>query len=102
MAKLKGVIKINTLERLRNERITLTDRIKKMEKFIVTDKFYQLEMEQRILVDRQLDIMNEYCAILSRRIDLIERGKLYASKQKLNAEYGKTYMDTDSVRNHED
>ena len=58
------------VKRLIVERDELIDKLEKLQDFFATDKFENLDNENKMLLSTQLNIMRAYLSILKRRIDI--------------------------------
>lgn len=56
--------------RLQNERDQLTERYEKLEAFLSTDKFNQLDDQNKELLREQLYAMKKYLSVLNSRLDI--------------------------------
>ena len=56
-------------ERLIEEKDQLTDRINKLQRFVLTDKFDSLPYADKELLMQQLEAMDNYAYILTQRVD---------------------------------
>lgn len=56
--------------RVLNELRELQEKKNKLENFIFTEIFYDLDDEQQKLLQKQLSIMTDYSMILKRRLDI--------------------------------
>lgn len=56
-------------ERLIEEKNQLTDRINKLQQFVLTDKFDSLPYTDKELLMQQLEAMDNYAYILTQRVD---------------------------------
>lgn len=56
--------------RLQNERDELVERCQKLEAFLSTDKFNQLDAKNKELLREQLYVMGKYLSVLNARLDI--------------------------------
>lgn len=56
--------------RLQNERDELAERCQKLEAFLLTDKFNQLDAKNKELLREQLYVMGKYLSVLNARLDI--------------------------------
>ena len=56
--------------RLQNERDELAERYEKLEAFLLTDKFNQLDDQSRELLREQFYVMRKYLSVLNARLDI--------------------------------
>ena len=56
--------------RLQNERDELSERYEKLEAFLSTDKFNQLDDQNRELLREQFYAMRKYLSVLNTRLDI--------------------------------
>lgn len=54
--------------RVVEEKAELDSKIKKLDEFILTESFEELDMDEQDLLERQLSIMQDYSEILADRI----------------------------------
>ena len=59
-----------TFERIVREKTELSERVKKLADFLVSDKALDISKAQEILLVRQLNVMKEYLDILEVRVEL--------------------------------
>jgi hypothetical protein len=61
------------LDRLKKESFELTEKLEKLQAFLRTSKFEELDTENRALLRRQCQVMAEYSEILSKRLTILQR-----------------------------
>ena len=54
--------------RVKAEQLDLQDKIEKLGRFLVSERYYSLSEEHRFLLSQQYGIMMEYSRVLSRRL----------------------------------
>ena len=60
----------NSIFRLQNERDELAERCQKLEAFLLTDKFNQLDDKNKELLREQLCVMGKYLSVLNAWLDI--------------------------------
>lgn len=63
------------IQRIKDEKELLDEKIDKLSKFIISEKFDSLDDEMRSLLSKQFETMKKYSEILQKRLELLEKSE---------------------------
>lgn len=63
------------IQRIKDEKELLDEKVDKLSKFIISEKFDSLDDEMKSLLSKQFETMKKYSEILQKRLELLEKSE---------------------------
>lgn len=63
------------IQRIKDEKELLDEKVDKLSKFIISEKFDSLDDDMKSLLSKQFETMKKYSEILQRRLELLEKSE---------------------------
>lgn len=63
------------IQRIKDEKELLDEKVDKLSKFIISDKFDSLDDDMKSLMSKQFETMKKYSEILQKRLEILEKSE---------------------------